>query len=217
MERPPLIAVEKLTWRPFAGAPAVLRGVNFELSAGERVVLSGASGSGKSTLLRCMVLLEPAEGRVLLDGEPVEPAGARGLRRRVGYMPQRAVGVGGTVGENLAFPRELGGQALGEEKQRTLLAAMGLQAIEPGRRFDALSGGERQRLALVRSITAQPDVLLLDEPTASLDPENVDSVVELLMSWLDADGSRALVWVSHHAHQVRGLATRAVSMTELGS
>jgi putative ABC transport system ATP-binding protein len=213
----PIIAVEELSATP-PGAPGpVLQRATLAVHAGERITLSGPSGTGKSTLLRCMVLLEPAEGRVLLDGRVVEPEGVRELRRRVAYVPQHPVAIGATVAENLAFPRSLDGSTLDASDQRRLLDRLGLADADGDRRFDALSGGERQRVALVRSLTPSPDVLLLDEPTASLDPDNVDAVVALLREWVEARPERALVWVSHHAGEVAGLATRTTTMAELTS
>lgn len=215
MERPAPIAVERLTTRPGDAGEAILADVSLAIGAGERVVLTAPSGAGKSTLLRCMVLLEPATGRVLLDGEPVAPERARELRRRIGYLPQRPVAVEPTVAGNLAFPRELDGDTLGEDEQAALMARLGLDGLPPTRRFDDLSGGEQQRLALVRTLTVRPRVLLLDEPTASLDPENVGAVVTLLADWVEADPGRALLWVSHQAHEVDQLATRHVTLDRL--
>ena len=212
-----LIAVEDLTTKPGDDGAPILRGVALSIEPGERVVLTGPSGSGKSTLLRCMVQLEKADGRVLLDGEPVGHERVRELRRRIGYLPQRPVAIEERIHDNLAFPRQLEGETLDEDGQREMLERLGLGGLDRSRRFDALSGGEQQRVALVRTLTVRPQVLLLDEPTASLDAENVDAVVELLTEWVTGRDDRALLWVSHQAHEVDELATRTVALEELQS
>ncbi|MFO7894576.1 MAG: ABC transporter ATP-binding protein [Longimicrobiales bacterium] len=213
----PVIAIEDLTTKPGDDGAPILRGVSLFIDPGERIVLTGPSGAGKSTLLRCMVLLEQAEGRVLLDGEAVGPERVRELRRRIGYLPQRPVGIADTIAENLAFPREADGETLDEDGQRALMERLGVGGLGRSRRFDGLSGGEQQRLALVRTLTVKPQVLLLDEPTASLDAENVDAVVDLLTEWVRDREDRALLWVSHQAHEVDELATRTVALEELTS
>lgn len=214
--------VEDLTSKPGDDGVPILQGVSFAIAPGERVVLTGPSGSGKSTLLRCMVLLERAEGRVLLDGEDVGAERVRALRRRVGYLPQRPVGIADTIEENLGFPRRMAtgadgnGTAMDAGEQERLLERLGLR-MDRSRRFDGLSGGEQQRVALVRTLTVRPQVLLLDEPTASLDADNVGVMVELLTEWMEARPDRALLWVSHQAHEVDELATRQVALEEIGS
>lgn len=224
-----LIAVEELTTKPGDDGAPILRGVALSIAPGERVVLTGPSGSGKSTLLRCMVLLEPHTGRVLLDGEPVGPERVRELRRRMGYLPQRPVAIDDSIAANLSFPRLTAGagsgtdagpdtgEPLDADAQRALLDRLGLGGLDPDRRFDALSGGEQQRVALVRTLTVRPQVLLLDEPTASLDPENVGAVVDLLADWVTEHHDRAILWVSHHADEADTLATRSVTLKELSS
>lgn len=218
MPEAPILAARNLTAPLGLGDPA-LQGAEFSLARGERVILRGPSGAGKSTLLRSLVLLEPAEGEVSLDGRVVGPTSVRELRRRVGYLPQQPVPVAPTVKENLAFPRDLatGGVAtsLDEAAQLELLSRLGLADLDLSRRFTTLSGGEQQRLALVRSLTPGPEVLLLDEPTASLDRENVADVLALIREWCEADAARALVWVSHHAGELDDFATRAVDVRAL--
>lgn len=217
METRPVIAVEDLTTKPGDDGAPILEGASLAIAPGERVVLTGPSGSGKSTLLRCMVLLEPADGTVRLDGEPVGAEAVRRLRRRVGYLAQRPVGIADTIARNLAFPREVSEDALDPDTQRKLLERLGLGGLDLDRRFDALSGGEQERIALVRTLSARPEVLLLDEPTASLDADNVGAVTGLLAAWAQEDDRRALLWVSHHAHEIDELATRSVTLEELVS
>ncbi|MGK7312859.1 MAG: ABC transporter ATP-binding protein [Candidatus Longimicrobiales bacterium M2_2A_002] len=218
MSRTPIIAVRDLTTKPGDDGAPILRGVSLAVEPGERIVLTGPSGSGKSTLLRCMVLLEHAEGRVLLDGEAVDAGRVRELRRRVGYLPQRPVAIDDRIAGNLAFAREAaddGVESLNEAGQLELLQRLGLDGLDRSRRFDGLSGGEQQRVALVRTLTVRPQVLLLDEPTASLDEDNVGAVVELLTEWVDESEDRALLWVSHQAREVESLASRQVALEEL--
>jgi putative ABC transport system ATP-binding protein len=217
---PPRLAARGITAPTSGGAP-VLRDVTLDLAPGERLVLTGPSGSGKSTLLRCLVLLEPAEGEVRLDGEIVGPARVLELRRRVAWVPQRPVAVAPSARDTLEVARTVAGERAGDPAvldaaaQDALLARLGLAALDRGRPFDRLSGGEQQRLALVRSLTPGPDVLLLDEPTASLDPENVADLVAVIRDWAEADPARALLWVSHDPAEVEGLATRILAMGEL--
>ena len=218
MSETPIIAVRNLTTKPGDDGAPILRGVSLAVEPGERIVLTGPSGSGKSTLLRCMVLLERAEGRVLLDGEDVDAGRVRELRRRVGYLPQRPVAIDDRIAGNLAFAREAaddGAGSLDEAAQLELLQRLGLDGLDRSRRFDGLSGGEQQRVALVRTLTVRPQVLLLDEPTASLDEDNVGAVVELLTEWVDERDDRALLWVSHQAREVESLASRRVALEEL--
>ena len=211
MSRTPIIAVRDLTTKPGDDGAPILRDVSLEVAPGERLVLTGPSGSGKSTLLRCMVLLERAAGTVLLDGEDVGAGRVRELRRRVGYLPQRPVAIADRIDENLAFARG----PLDEVDQLELLDRLGLGGLDRSRRFDGLSGGEQQRVALVRTLSVRPQVLLLDEPTASLDEGNVGAVVELLAEWVAERDDHALLWVGHQAHEVEALATRTVALEEL--
>jgi putative ABC transport system ATP-binding protein len=224
----PILSAHHLS-APVHGGPPALRDVEFELRPGERVLLAGPSGSGKSTLLRALVLLEPCEGEVRLDGEVVGPDRVRELRRRVAWVPQQPVAVAPTVEENLAFARSAGrspgGGRPGEgrsvdgaaraARQETLMEALGLAKLDRSRRFDRLSGGEQQRLALVRSLIPDPQVLLLDEPTANLDPETVADVIQVVEAWCRGGPGRALVWVSHRASEVRSVVTRSVDVAEL--
>ncbi len=173
------------------------------------VILEGASGSGKSTLLRCIVYLEkPAGGAVYWSGEEVGEDNIRRFRRHVVYVHQTPVAIAPTVEENLAFPRQMAQQlddstdrGMTEEEQRELLDHFGLGAVDWTRRFDELSVGEQQRVALVRCLSVRPDVLLLDEPTASLDEENARLVEACIDSILAEDGPRAVVWISHNEKQ----------------
>jgi putative ABC transport system ATP-binding protein len=197
-----LISVRGLTWAPPGGAP-VLRDLELDLSAGERLSLSGRSGSGKSTLLRCVVLLEaPAGGQVWWRGQALGPANVRPFRRQVRLVDQQPAAIANTVGEDLDFARALAGSGgMDEREQRDLLARLGLKDLDMTRPFARCSVGERQRIAIVRALTDRPTVLLLDEPTASLDPERVLAAEGVFLDYLSDDQERAAVWVSHDPSQ----------------
>ena len=217
-----LFATKNLTWRPPDADAPLLEAVDFEVAAGECVTLEGPSGSGKSTLLRCLIGLQEREaGRIEWRGEPVEGPAMRAFRRRVVYVHQEPVNIAGTVADNLAAARRLGATVdredlLDEEGQRELLAELELSELSWQRDFDALSVGERQRVALVRCLTLQPDALLLDEPTASLDRPNARRIETHLIDYLEArPDERALVWVSHAPDLRERVATRVVDVREL--
>jgi energy-coupling factor transport system permease/ATP-binding protein len=172
--------VRGLTWRPFGRRVAVLPGVDLDIPAGQRVLLVGPSGSGKSTLLRGLAgVLEVADagesgGTVLVDGAPPGArAGAVGL---VLQEPGSGV-VSATIGRDVAFGLENIGMPRADMPARVTAALAAVRLTMPeDTPTHALSGGEQQRLALAGALALQPELLLLDEPTAMLDPENAAAV-----------------------------------------
>ena len=169
------IAVRDLTVRR-AGRP-VLHDVSFDAARGRVLALAGASGSGKSTLLRCLNRLAEAEsGTITLDGSDIRALDPPALRRRVALVAQAPVMLPGTVAENLAY----GLAALQDDARDAALSAAGLDPTFLPRTARALSGGERARVALARALTRDPDAILLDEPTAALDPDTAQHVAETI-------------------------------------
>lgn len=219
-----LLRTQNLSWAPKKDGPPLFENLQLTIEPGELVIIQGASGSGKSTLFRCLTLLEPVRsGEVFWHGERVTADNIRRFRNRVVLVQQRPVSIAETVGADLQFGQKVTHELvddrvkpLSDAEQDAYLARLGLQELSRDRRFDDLSGGEQQRVALVRSLTTRPDVLLLDEPTASLDPQNVIRVEELLLEYLaEKPAERALVWISHHASQLERLQGRILSMEEL--
>jgi putative ABC transport system ATP-binding protein len=165
------------------GGHGVLEGIDLVVGAGVPVGLTGPSGSGKTVL--CLVLagaLAPTRGHLLLDGRPFVP----GDETPVGLILQTHGLVGGlTAEENVALPLQARGRGLGRDEigERSLraLASVGL-AEEASRPVEDLSGGEHQRVGIARALAADPVVLIADEPTAELDPENRAIVLGLLMA-----------------------------------
>lgn len=165
-------------------ARSVLRSVELRVSPGEALALTGPSGSGKSTL--CLVLagvLAPSRGRALLGGRDLASAEPG----EVGFIPQSHALVSGlTAAETVALPLQARGVARAGTASRTssALEAVGLFS-HADRLVDRLSGGERQRVAIARALAGSPFVLVADEPTAELDPENREKVMALFRSLVE--------------------------------
>jgi len=196
----------------YQGRP-VVRGASLELRAQELVLVTGSNGSGKTTLLRGLLgFLPPLAGR--LERRP-------GLR--IGYVPQREtldplyplsgsdVALLGTHRE-LPFWRPLG--AARRERARRALAACRAEGFAP-QRYAALSGGQRQRILLARALASDPELLLLDEPTAGVDPETERGILDLLEE-LRGTWKLSIWMVTHHVHAVAGRGDRRV-LVEDGS
>jgi zinc transport system ATP-binding protein len=164
----------------------VLRDVNLELASGELVAIAGPNGGGKTTLVRLMVGLEtPSRGRIELFGEPVRPG--RG-DRRIAYLPQRAeAGLSApiTVRELVTVGRApLGGvlRTLDGADSEAVNAAIGQVGLTElaSRPLRALSGGQRQRAFIAKALAAEPELLILDEPSAGVDADAQDALAALV-------------------------------------
>ena len=166
---------------------------NLTLAAGERVMLMGASGSGKSVLLRLIADLDPSGGDVLLNGRSRMEFTGPAWREQVMYV---AAEPAWWSTELVAHFTPAAWQALPQWVQRLGMREAVLSTAVP-----QLSTGERQRLALLRALSRQPQVLLLDEPTASLDEDSVHAV-EVLLEEQRAAGM-AMLWVTHSRAQAR--------------
>jgi ABC-type multidrug transport system fused ATPase/permease subunit len=164
------------------GGRQVLAGASLAVPRGRVTALLAPSGAGKSTLLRCLNrLLEPDEGVVLLDGVDVREIEPRTLRRRVGLVPQAPVMLPGDVAANVGY----GLDGIPGERLVAASEQAGLDESFLARTAAELSGGERARVALARAIARDPEVLLLDEPTAALDPDTADRVAQTLRALAD--------------------------------
>lgn len=167
----------------------------------------GPSGAGKSTMLRlCNRLEVPTAGRVLFRGEDIAGLDPLRLRRRVGMCFQHPTPFPGTVADNLRVADPQASQS----RMQEVLALMALTGSWLDRDATALSGGEAQRMCLARSIIARPEVLLLDEPTSSIDSAAA-RLIEQAVRELAAGGMPAL-WVSHDPAQVQRIADRVLRM-----
>jgi len=185
-----------------AAGKALVDGISLDLTPGRRSFIMGPNGAGKSLLLRLIAgLLPPSAGKITYGGRPFH----EDLRRRIAVVFQRPVMLRRSVAANLNHALKTYGVPRAERAQRReeLLALGQLQdlADRPAR---VLSGGEQQRLSLVRALGAEPDLLLLDEPTASLDPQ-ATAAIEALVGQAAAQGVK-IVMVSHDSGQAQRLA-----------
>ena len=182
------------------GGRTILDSVDITVCQGQMLAVSGPSGSGKTSLLLIVAgLVPPDQGEVLLDGVPTAEWGSK-IRSSIGVTLQ-TYGLMPflTAEENVALPmqaRRMGRAAI-QDAAATALDEVGLLEMSH-RLVSELSGGQKQRVALARAIAGQPDVIVADEPTSELDPENRDQVIRLLVS--KARAGSAVAVASHDAH-----------------
>jgi putative ABC transport system ATP-binding protein len=195
----------------------LIRDVSFAIHFGDRLGLLGPSGAGKTVLLRAIAMLDPCDaGKILWLGQDVLGHAVPSYRKQVIYLHQRPALLDGTVEDNLRHPFTLKlhrAREFDRGRAADMLGALGRDAAFYHKPCRDLSGGEAQIVALVRAVQLDPAVLLLDEPTASLDAATTNGAEGLLLAWLAARPSeRALVWVSHDRDQALRMTGRTISL-----
>ncbi len=222
----PILQIQALHKR--FGEHEVLRGIDLDVQPGDRIAVIGSSGSGKSTLLRCLNFMEmPTSGRVVLKGRAIgNGAGPDGtvrygqaelteVRKQIGMVFQQFnlfphMTVLQNVMEGLVTVRRIAAKDARERALREL-GKVGLTdkaAAYPGH----LSGGQQQRVAIARALAMEPEVLLFDEPTSSLDPELVGEVLSTILAL--ADEGRTLLLVTHELGFAYHFATKVVFLAD---
>ncbi len=183
----------------------------FPLRRGEVLAITGPSGAGKSSLLRLLNRLdEPTSGTVYFAGEDYRKLEPRELRRKVGMVTQRPYLFPGTVATNLNFGPQQRGETLERMALEQLLEQVALRGFAD-RNVASLSGGEAQRVSLARTLANQPEVVLLDEPTSSLD-ETSKGEVEALLLRVVSEHQLTCAIVTHDAAQAVRVAQRTLLM-----
>jgi ABC-type iron transport system FetAB ATPase subunit len=191
---PDLLQLDRLQ-RPAIGP------VSLDVAAGECVCISGPSGTGKSQLLRAIADLDPHDGEVRLSGHAAAGIAPPEWRRQVGLLPPESSWWLPRVSDHFH-----GGASLP-------LAEVGLTEAILEQPVARLSSGEKQRLALLRLLANQPRVLLLDEPTANLDPQNTRRVEAVIAAYRESRGA-AVIWISHDREQAARVCDRHYAVVD---
>ncbi len=222
----PLLAVEGLT-KIYPTGKRALGGVDVVIDRPQLVGVIGSSGAGKSTLIRCINrLVEPTSGRVLLNGEDIvalDRKGLRAARRRIGMIFQEY-----NLVERLSVMQNVLSGRLGYvgllpslhyrfppqdiQAAFALLDRVGLDGYH-NQRADALSGGQRQRVGIARALMQRPDLLLLDEPTASLDPKTSRQIMRLVRELVAERQTPAIINI-HDVALARAYADRIIGLKD---
>lgn len=197
----------------------LLHDVTLSVSGGDRICIVGPTGSGKTVLLRALAMLDPLHGgEIRWQGNPVAGARIPVYRSQVVYLHQQPALDDGTVEDNLRFPFSLKvhqERSFDPERMRGWLRKLQRSERFLSKQTRDLSGGEKQLAALLRALQLDPLILLLDEPTAALDPETTQLVEQAVRSWLEEDPTqRATVWVSHDRQQVERVSLKRWEMAE---
>jgi tungstate transport system ATP-binding protein len=204
-----MIRIERLTKK--FGSTETIKEMDLEIRTGEIFTFIGPSGSGKSTILRLIDLLDwPTTGRILFEGQDTAaPEQVRlALRRRMGMVFQKPAVLNTTVAKNVAFGLKFRGVPVAEAERKVqgALELVGLPHFAD-RKAVTLSGGEMQRVALARAMVTEPEVLLLDEPTANLDPVSSD-LIENLIGRINRKFKTTMIMATHDMIQGQRLADR---------
>lgn len=200
------------------GKIEVLRGIDYHVKKGEKIVIIGPSGSGKSTFLRCMNLLEePTSGEIWFDGKLItDPkANINKVREHMGMVFQNFNLFNNlTIIDNITLaPTKLKLMEKEEARQNAENLLKRVNLLEKANAYPSqLSGGQRQRIAIVRSLAMNPKVMLFDEPTSALDPEMVGEVLDVMKELVD-DGMTMVV-VTHEMGFAREVGSKVLFVDE---
>jgi phospholipid/cholesterol/gamma-HCH transport system ATP-binding protein len=209
--RAPVVQVENL--RKTFGVHKVLNGINLSVNRGETLAVLGRSGTGKSVLLRLIIGLErPDSGSIRIRGQNIAGLALdrmSEIRKKMGFLFQHAALYDSlTVAENVAFPlvhhRQDMSQSQRGERVKELLAEVGMESNLDKMPSD-ISGGMQKRVGLARALALEPEILLLDEPTAGLDPISSGEIDDLILK-LQRERQMASIVVTHDLHSARTIA-----------
>lgn len=212
--RAPLMRAQRLAFQ--IDSRWLWRDLKLTLQPGERLGITGPSGCGKTLLLRTLAGLEPLQqGELDYRGRALTDWPMPAYRAQVAYLPQRPALREGSVEAALRGPFNFHAHAhrpFPLARARDLLAALGREDRFLHQRCERLSGGEAQIVALLRTLLLEPEVLLLDEPTASLDVRTVTAIEQLIGRWMADASERACIWTSHDRVQLQRTCDRLITL-----
>jgi len=193
------------------GGQTILSNLTFSIHSGDFLSITGPSGSGKSTFLKlCSHLISPVEGEIQFKGKDLNDYNPAELRRRIAYCFQTPFLFGETVRENMDFPFIVRNAKPDHRRVNELLSLFQMENEYLDKEVKNLSGGEKQRLALIRSLIFEPEILLLDEVTSSLDANNA-LIAEHVIAMMNEKGISVL-WVTHNPEQIQKYANRLLTL-----
>ncbi|TCS82484.1 phosphate ABC transporter ATP-binding protein [Tepidibacillus fermentans] len=197
-----LITIENVVKNDDKGN-AILKGISAKVMDGELITIIGPSGSGKSTFLSLLNrMTDPDSGIIRFKGKNYLEMNVLELRRKIGMVFQVPTMLSGTVRENLLIGPKLFRQTLSEEEIDNLLEQVALPKTLKDQDARTLSGGQKQRVSLARTLANKPEILLLDEVTASLDPTS-SLEIEGLVQVLHEQQRKTILWVTHNLKQAK--------------
>lgn len=189
----------------------ILKNISLNIESGDFISVVGPSGSGKSTLLKlCAHLISPTSGNITFNGRDFSDISPTDLRRNVTYCFQTPYLFCKTVTENIEFPYTIRNMKIDLTRINSLFAMFHMSEDYLQRDVQNLSGGEKQRIALIRSLIFKPKVLLLDEITSALDPDNT-LIVEKVIKSLSQEGI-TILWVTHDPDQIEKYANKILTI-----
>ncbi|WP_026570663.1 MULTISPECIES: phosphate ABC transporter ATP-binding protein [Sediminibacillus] len=197
------VRLENVTYA--ADGQEILKQVTGSFPEGKITTLVGPSGAGKTSLFRLINgLRKTSSGDIYVEDKHIEKYHPVELRRKVGIALQSATMISGSVFDNLTLPLKLQGEELRREKALELLDLVGLKQDILQQNIKDLSGGQRQKLSIARTLVNRPDILLLDEITASLDRVSQQDIEELIVKINEKYGT-TMIWITHNLQQAKNL------------